>query len=161
MSEELTALQPVLVQKQEETAALMVEIEAKLPGVEEQKAVVGADAAVAQAEADKVNAEKESVEADLAEAIPALNEAVKALDTIKQADINEVKNFKKPPETIKLICEAVCVMLSIKPQRIPDPDDPSKRIMDYWGPSQTMLADKEFIPSLKTYDKDNIDPKKS
>ena len=48
MSEELTALQPVLVEKQEETAALMVEIEAKLPGVEEQKAVVGADAAVAQ-----------------------------------------------------------------------------------------------------------------
>jgi dynein heavy chain len=160
MSEELTALQPVLVVKQQETADLMVEIEAKLPGVEQQKAVVGADAAVAQAEADRVNSEKEAVEADLAEAIPALNEAVKALDTIKQADINEVKNFKKPPETIKLICEAVCVMLGIKAQRIPDPDDPSKRIMDFWGPSQTMLAEKDFIATLKKYDKDNIDPKK-
>lgn len=37
--------------------------------------------------------------------------------------------------------------------------DPSKRIMDYWGPSQKMLADANFINSLKQYDKDNINPK--
>ena len=80
-------------------------------------------------------------------------------NTIKPSDINEVKALAKPPATVKLVCEAVCVMLAEKPQRIPDPDDPSKRIMDYWGPSQKMLADKEFIARLKTYDKDNIAPK--
>jgi hypothetical protein len=47
-------------------------------------------------------------------------------------------------------------MLGIKPNRIPDPDDPSKRIMDYWGPSQRMLGDPEFINQLKNYDKDSI-----
>lgn len=31
--------------------------------------------------------------------------------------------------------------------------------MDYWGPSQKMLADANFINSLKQYDKDNINPK--
>jgi dynein heavy chain, axonemal len=56
----------------------------------------------------------------------------------------------------QVVCEAVCVMLGIKPNRIPDPDDPSKRIMDYWGPSQRMLGDPEFINQLKNYDKDSI-----
>ena len=50
-------------------------------------------------------------------------------------------------------------MLGIKAQRIPDPDDPSKRITDFCT-SQTMLAEKDFIATLKKYDKDNIDPKK-
>jgi dynein heavy chain, axonemal len=54
------------------------------------------------------------------------------------------------------VCEAVCVMLGIKANRVPDPDDPSKRIMDYWGPSQRMLGDPEFINQLKNYDKDSI-----
>merc|ERR1719487_196983 len=133
-------------------------IQAKLPGVQAKQAEVGAEAAVAQAEADKVNAEKESVEGDLAEAMPALNDAIKALDTIKPADINEIKGLAKPPATIKLVCEAICIMLSEKAQRIPDPNDPSKRIMDFWGPSQKMLADPNFIQRLKTYDKDNIKP---
>lgn len=57
------------------------------------------------------------------------------------------------------MCEGVCVMLGIKPARIPDPQDPSKRIMDYWGPSQKMLSDPTFITTLKKFDKDNLDPK--
>merc|ERR550537_37278 len=105
-------------------------IQAKLPGVEAKQKEVGAEAAIAQGEADKVNAEKESVEGDLAEAMPALNDAIKALDTIKPSDINEIKGLAKPPATVKLVCEAICVMLSEKPQRIPDPNDPSKRIPD-------------------------------
>ncbi|POM79825.1 Dynein heavy chain [Phytophthora palmivora] len=103
--------------------------------------------------------QKASVEADLAEAIPALEEALKALDTIKPSEINEVKAMSNPPAGVKLVCEGVCVMLGIKPARIPDPQDPSKRIMDYWGPSQKMLSDPTFITTLKKFDKDNLDPK--
>lgn len=73
----------------------------------------------------------------------------KALDTIKQSEINEVKALAKPPIGVKIVCEAVCVMLGIKPVRIPDPDDPSKRIMDFWGPSQKMLGEADFIAQLK------------
>lgn len=54
-----------------------------------------------------------------------------------------------------MVCRAVCIMLDIKPVRIPDPADPTKRIMDYWGPSQKMLSDSQFINSLMTYDKVN------
>lgn len=52
-----------------------------------------------------------------------------------------------------MVCRAVCIMLDVKPQRIPDPADPTKRIMDYWGPSQKTLADNQFINNLMNYDK--------
>jgi len=159
MQQELTDLQPVLKQSQLDTDALMAEIEEKLPGVRDQEASVGAEAAVAQAEADVVQKQVDEVQADLDEALPAMEEAVKALNTIKPNDIQEVKALKKPPATVKLVCEAICVMVGVAPVRVPDPDDPSKRILDYWGPSQNMLADKEFITRLKTYDKDDISPK--
>ena len=55
------------------------------------------------------------------------------------------------------MCEAVCVMMGLKPVKVPDPDDPTKKIMDFWPTSQKMMSDPKFIDSLKTYDKDNMD----
>jgi hypothetical protein len=42
----------------------------------------------------------------------------KALDTIKPADIKLVQSFKSPPAAIKLVMEAVCVLLDIKPAKV-------------------------------------------
>ena len=159
MQVELTDLQPVLAEAQVATDKLMEEIEAKLPGVREQEEVVGAEAAVAQKEADAVQVEVDAVQADLDEALPALESAVQALNTINDKDIDAVRKLSKPPATVKLVAEGVCVMLGEKPVKIPDPDDSSKKIMDYWAPSQKMMGDKGFIPRLKEYDKDNISPK--
>ena len=159
MQAELADLQPELIKSAEETEVLMHQIEEKLPGVEATRKTVSEEAAVAQKEADIVGAQKAEVEADLAEAIPALEAAVEALNTIKPNDINEIKNLSKPPEKIRMVCKAVAILLEIKPQRIPDPDDPSKRIMDFWGPSQKMLADTNFLNNLLNYDKDHMNPK--
>ncbi|OQS06495.1 dynein heavy chain [Thraustotheca clavata] len=159
MRKELVDMQPILDRSTKETEALMVEIQSKLPGVEKTRAEVQADVAVADASKAQCEVQKASVEADLAEAVPALEEALKALDTIKASEINEVKAMANPPAGVKLVCEGVCVMLGIKPARIPDPADPSKRIMDFWGPSQKMLSDPTFIQQLKKFDKDNLDPK--
>ena len=82
-----------------------------------------------------------------------------ALNTINDKDIDAVRKLSKPPATVKLVAEGVCVMLGEKPVKIPDPDDSSKKIMDYWAPSQKMMGDKGFIPRLKEYDKDNIPAK--
>jgi len=159
MQTELADLQPELVKAAADTQVLMEQIEQKMPGVMETRKVVSGEAAIAQGEADIVNEQKVSVEADLAEAIPILEGAIEALKTIKPNDINEIKALSKPPEKIRLVCKAVCIMQGIKPVRIPDPDDPSKRIQDYWGPSQKMLADQGFLLSLETYDKDNMSTK--
>ena len=42
----------------------------------------------------------------------------KALDTIKPADIKLVQSFKNPPGAIKLVMEAVCVLLDIKARAV-------------------------------------------
>eukprot|EP00951_Prasinocladus_malaysianus_P032294 scaffold313748_cov27-Prasinocladus_malaysianus.AAC.1 len=74
--------------------------------------------------------------------MPVLNSAIKALDTIKPADIKLVESFKSPPATVKLVMEAVCVMLGEKPVAKADPDNPGKRIMDYWETSRKVLKVK-------------------
>jgi dynein heavy chain, axonemal len=55
--------------------------------------------------------------------------------------------------------EAVCVMLDIKPIKIPDPTGSGKKFEDYWEPSKKALSDPSFVTSLKNYDKDHIPPK--
>lgn len=82
--------------------------------------------------------------------MPMLEAALSALDTLSKNDITEVKSMKSPPGAVKLVMEAVCQMLNVKPKRINDPSDPSKKINDYWGPSQVWILGVEvhFISYL-------------
>lgn len=52
------------------------------------------------------------------QAIPILNDALSALDTIKEADIAYIKKLANPPSAIKLVMEAVCVVLDVKPVKV-------------------------------------------
>lgn len=56
------------------------------------------------------------------------------------------------------VMETVCVMKGIKPERKPDPSGSGKVIEDYWGPSLKLLGDLKFLDSLKTFNKDEINP---
>ena len=53
--------------------------------------------------------------------------------------------------------QAVCVILDVKPAKAKD--DAGKPINDYWKPSVALLNEKDFLNKLKSYDKDNINPK--
>jgi hypothetical protein len=53
----------------------------------------------------------------LTQALPILNEALAALDTIKEADISYIRKLPQPPTAIKLVLEAVCVILDVKPAK--------------------------------------------
>lgn len=101
---------------------------------------------------------QDECEADLAVALPALESALQALNTLTKADITEVKAMKNPPAAVKIVLEAVCQLLRVAPKRIPDPANPSKKINDYWGPSQNLMGDANFMQKLKDFDKDNIAP---
>lgn len=158
MQIELSDLQPKLVVAQRETTEIMVVIQRESVEVESKRALVSADEAVANKKASEAKSIKDECEADLAEAIPALESAMEALDTLKPADITNVKALKNPPGAVRLVMEAICVMKGIKPARIKDPAGSGKMIDDYWGPSQKLLGDSHFLQSLKSYDKDNIDP---
>jgi len=112
---------------------------------------------VANEQAEAASAIKDECDANLAEAMPILNAAVAALNTLTPADIAVVKTMKSPPAGIRLVCEALCVLKGIKPDRINDAAT-GRKIEDYWGPSKKMLGDMKFLESLLTFDKDNIPP---
>ncbi|GMH41668.1 hypothetical protein BSKO_09578 [Bryopsis sp. KO-2023] len=160
MQNELTALKPTLVKTVSETEQLMATVQKEKTEVAEpKKAVVDEEVKKAEAAAEAANAIKVECEEALAEAIPVLEGALAALDTIKPADIKLVQSFKNPPGAIKLVMEAVCVLLDVKPARVNDPSGSGKKIDDYWEPSKRLLGDPQFVLKLKEYDKDNVPPK--
>ena len=121
---------------------------------------VKAEAVVVKIQADTGAKMMKGREDDLAEVMPLLESALKALNTLKKADITEVKSMKRPPSAVVLTLSAICRMLKVKPDKIKDPEGGTKKVLDYWGPSKKyLLGDSKFIQRLKDYDKDNIDPK--
>ncbi|RHY56820.1 hypothetical protein DYB38_001612 [Aphanomyces astaci] len=157
MQVELEALQPMLKVATVETDALLETISREQKDANETKTVVAAEEAQCNEQAAAAMEIKTSCEAGLAEAIPALEMAVKALQTLTKGDITEVKAMKKPPDGVKLVMEAVCIMMGVAPVKVKDPAGGNKKVDDYWGPAQkTLLNDTRFLQNLLEYDKDNI-----
>ncbi|CAH1394131.1 unnamed protein product [Nezara viridula] len=156
MQKDLESLQPALKKAAEETLKMLKVIETETFEVEKASERVRSDEEIANEQAMSAMGLKTECENDLALAIPILEDAVAALNTLKPADITLVKSMKNPPETVKLVLAAVCVMKGIKPDRLPDPKNPGRKINDYWGPSKRLLGDMSFLQQLKDYDKDNI-----
>ena len=71
------------------------------------KKVVLEDEAVAKVKAEETQAIADDAQRDVDEAMPVLNRANKALDALDKADITEIKNFVKPPETVQTVLETV------------------------------------------------------
>jgi dynein heavy chain len=155
----LEELKPQLIKTSQETTQIMEKIKTESVDVEKKRTSVKADEEAANIKANAAKKMKDECEADLNVALPALEAALSALDTLKPSDITMVKSMKNPPGAIKLVMEAICVMKDIKPARIKDPSGSGKMIEDYWTPAQKMLGDPHFLQSLKSYDKDNINPK--
>jgi dynein heavy chain, axonemal len=155
MQKQLQDLKPQLIKTSEETEKLMVKMEQETVEVEAKKELVAADEAIMNEAAAASQSIKDDCENDLAEATPALEAAVAALNTIKPADISMVKAMKNPPQPVRFVLEAVCVMKGIKSER---KNVDGKMIEDYWGPSLKMIGDMKFLDSLIQYDKNNIPP---
>lgn len=78
-----------------------------------------------EAEANKMAAKAkeiaDSAQAELDKALPALEAALTSLKLLTRNDIVEVKSLKNPPEGVKMVMEACCIMFQQTPKMIPDP----------------------------------------
>lgn len=157
MQIELNDLAPKLVVLAEQSRVMTAEIELKTTEASIATEQVKKDEIIANIQAEAATELKVECEKDLAQAIPVLEEAIGALNTLKPTDIIIVKSMKNPPETVKLVMAAVCVIKGITPDRVTDTAT-GKKVFDYWGPSKKLLGDMQFLQSLKDFDKDNIDP---
>ncbi|KAH8046935.1 1-aminocyclopropane-1-carboxylate synthase [Aureococcus anophagefferens] len=131
MQRDLVALQPKLKQATIDTDALLEKIAVDTKEANKVEAVVSTERSNDQAaEAAGI---AESCQADLDKAMPALEGAIAALKSLSKGDIVEIKAMKKPPDAVKLVMEAVCLMMAVKPDKIKDPNGGNKKIDDYWG----------------------------
>ena len=141
MQKELTALEPELKKRSEETEALMINLEADQKEAGRVRKVVVKDQASAQVKTEETQAIAADAQKDLDTALPALENANKALDALDKSDISEVRTFAKPPPLVLTVMESVCILFAQRPD---------------WSTSKTLLADPNFIKRLFDYDKDNI-----
>eukprot|EP00930_Biecheleria_cincta_P008311 TRINITY_DN10972_c0_g5_i1.p1 TRINITY_DN10972_c0_g5~~TRINITY_DN10972_c0_g5_i1.p1 ORF type:complete len:3933 (-),score=932.09 TRINITY_DN10972_c0_g5_i1:47-11569(-) len=158
MQTELEAKQPVLAETKVKVAEMMVVItddKAKAAVTKAECEVVQKEAAE---QAESATAIKEDAQRELDEALPALNVAEKALKSLKLSSLQEIKALGKPPDGVRLAMEAICVMFQVKPVKKSDPNNPGKKIDDYWEAARTIpLADpKKLLDDLFEFDKDNI-----
>ena len=155
MEKELVALQPVLVVKTKEVNELMAQIKIDTKEADAQKATVAADEAVASKQAAAADALKKDCEKDLAAAMPALEAALGALNTLKKADIDEVKGMKMPPDGVVLVMRALVTLFEVKAIKKDDPDKPGKKVSDWWETAKKeFLVDAKFLQRLYDFDKD-------
>ena len=58
---------------------------------------------------------KEECEETLNKIVPSLNEAMNAVEAPSKYDIAELRALKKPPKVVKLVMQAVCMLLEVEP----------------------------------------------
>ena len=141
MQKELKKLEPVLKERSESTAQLVLKIATDQEEAERVKSVIGAEELEVKSMQRETQAIADEAKADLEEALPALQAAVDSLKALNKNDIVEIKSFPKPPPLVQMTMEAVCILKQEKPD---------------WDTSKKILSDTNFMKSLEEFDKDNI-----
>lgn len=154
----LTEMEPVLIRTQAEVEEMIIQITQDKASAAETKAVVEVEEASASKKAADTKAIADDAQRDLDEALPALAVAVQCLKDLKKADIDEVKSLGRPPVNVVKTLQACCIMFDIKPDRVNDPDNPGKKIEDWFKPAQKHLlaSANKLLEDMQNYDKDNI-----
>lgn len=110
MQDELTKLQPQLIEANKQVEEILKKVQKESAEVAEVEKVVKVDEAQAGEQAAASLAIKLECDTKLAEAMPTLNAAMDALNTLTTADIAVVKTMKNPPNPVRLVMEAVCIL---------------------------------------------------
>ncbi|KAL2653916.1 hypothetical protein R1flu_022044 [Riccia fluitans] len=157
MQAELQRLQPILQVTAKEADEMMAVISEDKKAADITKQEVSKQEAEANKMAAKAKAIADSAQAELDKALPALEAALSSLKLLTRNDLVEVKSLRNPPEGVKMVMEACCIMFQQAPKMVADPNKLGKKIADYWDASTKMLTDPtKFLDSLLGFDKDNI-----
>ncbi|XP_018600098.2 dynein heavy chain 1, axonemal isoform X2 [Scleropages formosus] len=156
MQEELEVMRPLLEEAARDTMVTMEKIKVDTAVAEETRAAVQEEEAKASEKARVAHAIAADAQKDLNEALPALDAALTSLKSLNKNDVTEVRAMQRPPQGVKLVIEAVCIMKGIKPKKIAG-EKPGTKVDDYWEPGKGLLQDPgKFLEGLFKFDKDNI-----
>lgn len=138
---DLTAMQPVIEQAKKDTAELIVQVDKDQEIATAKAADCAVDEKAASEAAQEANAIKTDCQQELDEALPEFYSAIKSLDALDKKDIQEIKSFAKPPPLVEVVLSAVCLLMGKK---------------ENWDEAKKLMNDNNFLPSLKSYDKDAL-----
>jgi len=138
---ELVKLEPILKEKAIETESLLIDVAKQQAEANIVAEKVSQEELIVGKQAEEASAIAADAQRDLDRALPALESSVKALSSLTKADITEVKSFTNPPQAVRIVMEAVCVLLGEK---------------ENWENGKKLLGRSDFMDLLTGYDKDNI-----
>ncbi|KAG2383359.1 hypothetical protein C9374_004696 [Naegleria lovaniensis] len=154
MQKELEILQPNLIElsKQNEELSKKIEIESinaneKAKKIEIEQEEINKQ--VAKNEEDKMYCQQE-----LAQAEPIWIEAQQKVKEITTQQIAEVRGMQAPPEGVKMVLKAICIMRGEKVKTIDD--GLGNKTKDWWGASKEMMAKKGFLNYIKNFDMNSL-----
>lgn len=131
MKTKLSEMEPELKKRSDSAAQLADSLKKKQAEVAEETKVVQKEQEKAEETkktADELQAE---CQADLDKAMPELGDAEREIGSIKQEAIADLASMGAPPDEVKLVAKALCIMLEIKPKKGPSASEP-----DYWMPKK-------------------------
>ncbi|XP_030840434.1 dynein heavy chain 1, axonemal isoform X1 [Strongylocentrotus purpuratus] len=156
MQEELETMQPMLEEASKETLVTMERIKVDTVKANETMELVQKEEQQAMAKAKDTQEIAADAQRDLDEALPALDAALASLKSLNRNDVVEVRALQRPPNGVRMVIDAVCIMRGVKPKKVAG-EKPGSKIDDYWDAGKGLLQDPgKFLESLFGYDKDNI-----
>lgn len=141
MQQELQEMQPILIQKTQETETIIKDVQIGTAEADAKRRVIEEEERVVNEETQKAEAIEREAKSKLDEALPALEEATKAVQSINSSDIAEIRMYQQPPEGVKLTLAAVCILFKEKTD---------------WDSAKKLMSNSGFTQSCITYDRDSI-----
>lgn len=91
--------------------------------------------------------------------MPALKASEKALEVLDKKQIELLKSMKNPPLAIKMVMQALCLILDPNPKEKVKNPETLKLETDWWAASIRLLNNSKLLDDLLNYDRDNMDEK--
>jgi dynein heavy chain len=132
---------PYLEQENKHINDMILQITQESELIMEKEKSIKEDTRTIKEQQKKIEESKKETETELDKVIPTIKRAQKALSSISRAEVTEMKTFTNPPPAVRMVIEAVCILL---------------REHSDWDNARKVLQDIEFIARLKKYDKKNV-----
>lgn len=155
LQENLAAMRPMIQRTVQETDEIMGRIEAEQAQAEVASRKAANEQELATRDAATAAQLRDVCNAELAAAMPPLMQALAELALVNKRDIAELKALKSPPYGIKLVMEAICILLGQVPKDVRTKRmTPEERSSRFWEQAMKVVSDFHFLETLLTFDKD-------
>ena len=152
LQENLKAQEKDLGKHESDLKEIIKVVEEQEEELEKKQSQVSVEEAIVSKEVNEAEAMRAECQAQLDIVMPELDNAREALKKLSKYEISELKALNKPPLPVKMVLEAVCIILGVPPARY---KKGGEFVEDYWmaAMGKKVLGDPKILEKLVTFDK--------